>query len=114
MTRKEQIGEAYQDYLGLGGVLHSNPWFAFKAGAEWADTYPNLESLWHDASEEPTKEPISILATDAKGFTDAYHFEKGGTIRIQRCRVNWAGAVLYFGLTKWAYIDDLLPKGGEK
>ena len=61
MTRGEKIAEAYQDYLGLGGVLHSNPWFAFKAGANWADENPNFENVWHNAIEEEPKKGECIL-----------------------------------------------------
>lgn len=28
--------------------------------------------------------------------------------------VEWAKFVAYNSITKWCYIEDLLPKGGEK
>ena len=83
-------------------------------GLKAADAEPNLKSLWHNASEKPTAEPTSILATDEKGFTEVYHLEKGRKLRIQNSCITWSSIVFYYKLTKWAYISDLLPKGGEK
>lgn len=101
MTRKEEIKIAYKDYMDNGDALQSNPWFAFKAGAEWADNNP--VNVWHDASEEPKEYPIIyqdefsdvwILQFSLKDFVDGWEDFK----RIE-C------------VTRWAYIKDLLPKG---
>lgn len=44
MTREEEmIIESQKRYDDI----------AFLDGVKWADEHPNLESLWHDASEEP-------------------------------------------------------------
>ena len=104
MTRNEKIAEAYQDYLGLGGVLQSNPWFAFKAGVEWADEHP--KNIWHDASEIP-KNRKWILMQFGEDCYDTYmlrHFD--ADIFCDWCKE--------YEVLRWAYIDDLLPKGGEK
>ena len=45
MTREGETKEAYNYYMNNGGMFQSNPWFYFKAGTEWADKHPNLESL---------------------------------------------------------------------
>ena len=50
MGREEQTKEAYKDYTNNGGAFRSNPWFYFKAGAEWADKHP--KNAWHDPSKE--------------------------------------------------------------
>ena len=110
MTRKEQIEEAYQNFLGSGGGLHSNPWFAFKAGAEWADNNPNLKSIWHDASEEPQDKNKQILSYSESfdyffmDFPNYLIVTDGGQDK------TWETAVLRNKISKWAYLNDLLPK----
>ena len=58
------------------------------------------KALWHDASEIP-EEGEQIV--DVKVTTTAlYDF------------IPWNEVVRDFNISKWCYIDDLLPKGGEK
>lgn len=73
----------------------------------------DLSKIWHDASEEPTTEPTRVLATDEKGFIDVFSLEKG-KFKLPNGWIPWSSIVFCFNLTKWAYISDLLPKGGEK
>lgn len=97
-------GRVYYDGFIKGAKLS-------KAGAEWAEEHP--KNVWHDASEEPTTESTRVLATDEKGFIDVFSLEKG-KFKIPNGCIPWSSIVVCFNLTKWAYIDDLLPKGGEK
>ena len=78
---------------------------AFAAGVEWFK-----KALWHDASVKP-EEGEQILYTDTEGgeivdvnvtTTALYDF------------MPWNEVVRFFNISKWCYIDDLLPKGGEK
>lgn len=73
----------------------------------------DLSKIWHDASEEPTTEPTRVLATDEKGFIDVFSLEKG-KFKLPNGCIPWSSIVFCFNLTKWAYISDLLPKGGAK
>lgn len=73
----------------------------------------DLSKVWHDASEEPTTESTRVLATDEKGFIDVFSLEKG-KFKISNGCIPWSSIVVCFNLTKWAYVSDLLPKGGEK
>lgn len=77
---------------------------AYWAGANWADEHPNLESLWHDASEEP-KEDMDILFISKNGYVHK-------ASKIDNCLYGWLKDNK--DIKKWAYISDLLPKGGEK
>ena len=58
--------KAYKEYTDNGGLLQSNPWFAFEAG--WDSAIKNdagaqkiLESLWHNPEEEPIGDYWTIL-----------------------------------------------------
>ena len=79
-------------------------------GLEAADAEPDLSSLWHDASEEPIMGARVLINHHLIVIT--WHNE-----------YKWDACCKLFGITKWAYIDDLLPKqfgnseqlkGGEK
>ena len=64
----------------------------------------DLSKIWHDASEEPRRDEY-LLGEDNDGFS------------IYMWRRQEEGWNLFVGITtlrRWAYIDDLLPKGGEK
>ena len=64
----------------------------------------NLESLRHDASEEPQEYPILC-------------FDKQNNVWIE-CSLNhyvdgWDECVEFNEIVGWLYINDLLPKGGK-
>ena len=64
----------------------------------------NLESLRHDASEEPQEYPILCM-------------DKQNNVWIE-CSLNhyadgWDECVEFNEIVGWLYINDLLPKGGK-
>lgn len=66
----------------------------------------DLSKIWHDASEQP-KPHFPIV------------YESGDEIKIYECTVlpcwgYWSEFASSFCITRWAYISELLPKGGEK
>lgn len=98
MTREEQIlSEAKKHYYDSINCHN-----AFLHGVEWADEHP--ANVWHDASEEPKCDEY-LLGEDNDGFS------------IYMWRSQEDSWNLFVGITtlcRWAYISDLLPKGGEK
>ena len=94
MTREEQIIAEAKKYYSDSINCHN----AFLHGVEWADKYP--VNVWHDASKEPKwNEPM--LGEDSEGFS-IYKW-----VGQEDC---WFTFVDVFGLNRWAYIKDLLPK----
>ena len=77
---------------------------AFIAGALYADQHPDTSSLWHNATEEP-KEDMDILFISKNGKVNKVS-------KIDHTLYDWLKD--NDGIDKWAYISDLLPKGGEK
>ena len=105
MTRKEEILKAARDYIS--GVTMASPsnFIHFAAGARWADERPNLESLWHDAN---------IVPSENKGIIYLTKNNKLGVFNsIKSNYWDWYVSGKY-SIIKWAYKDDLLPKGGLK
>ena len=120
MTR-EEIKHASKDYVNylLDKQEYHNEKYtehdikqAFEKGAEWADTHP--KNVWHDASEEPQYKNKRILAYSEYfdyffvDFPSYLMIKDGGQFK------NWETVVLRNKISKWAYISDLFPKGGEQ
>ena len=74
-------------------------------GLRDADAEPNLESLWHDASEEPQEDGWILVQFS----TDVYD-----TLALPRDIDVWYDFIKMRNFARWAYISDLLPKGGKK
>ena len=71
---------------------------------ERKDNIVDLSEVWHDITEEP-KLDSWFLGQIGKRSYDTYI----SAIEGERMR-NWFDGC---NIKRWAYIDDLLPKGGE-
>ena len=105
MTRAEEILKAARAYVSSETLSSPSDVIHFENGAKWADEHPNLESLWHDASEFPNKAlPIIVEIDD-----DIEHCYE--VISIDETDEKfWEYLVSDRDITMWAYISDLLPK----
>ena len=74
-------------------------------GLEVADAEPNFEKVWHDASEEPQEDGWILVQFS----TDVYD-----TLALPRDIDVWHDFIEMRNFARWAYISDLLPKGGER
>ena len=77
---------------------------AFEKGAEWADNHPI--NVWHDASEKPHAKKRLLVQFDKDDYKTLY--------LIDSCIDIWCDWCKIFNFIRWAYISDLLPKGGEE
>lgn len=67
-------------------------------------------TLWHEASEEPDEgEQILYIAQECDEIVDT----KVTTTALYDI-IPWCAVVDKYQITKWLYIKDILPKGGEK
>ena len=76
---------------------------AFISGAIWADNNP--VNVWHDASEEPECE-YEFICQDTLG--DVWLTKRRA---YETC---WEERAIRECIVRWAYVKDLLPKGGKK
>ena len=75
---------------------------SFEDGVEWFK-----KALWHDASVKPEGNAVILYQwLDDRGTMDV-------GIDGVFSDVEWAKFVAYNRITKWCYIEDLLPKGGD-
>ena len=111
MTREEEIKQAARAYIS-GDILSSpSTLIHFANGAGWADKNP--VNVWHDASEEPQYKNKRILGYSE--YFDYFFVDLPSYLMIlYGGQTNdWETVVLRKKISKWAYISDLLPKGGE-
>ena len=78
-------------------------------GIKAADAEPNLESLWHDASEEPNGNNWEILCVDV--YNGCWVDSRVNALLLHN---KWNEYVDIEQVKMWAYVNNLLPKGGEK
>lgn len=107
MTREEQKASEAKKYY----PDDINCYYAFLHGVEWEVKHP--VNVWHDASEEPLLEgkDIIFLNEQDEPFISG---KIGGTFLFLLEDFYWERFVELVQISKWAYIKDLLPKGGEK
>ena len=111
MGREAEINQATDAYMGnygadLFGACVQDVEQAFRDGIEWADEHP--VNVWHDASEEPAGDSWVILCEDDSG--NCFCENK---IIVVELFLNWQKSAEKVWLKRWAYVSDLLPKGGE-
>ena len=76
---------------------------AIELGAKWAIN-EFLKGLWHPSSKEPKKGRVFLYKTIFKEY---------GLNQIIDGN-EWKYIIKYQKATQWLYIDDLLPKKGDK
>ena len=116
MTREEQIRQASIEYtMGnapkcIGGDAFSeimdgiNRNHAFEEGAKWADEHHI--NMWHDVNEQPRLNQW-VLAQIGDNAFDTF-------VMSMYKNEDWKELSNGVNIKRWAYIDDLLPKGGAK
>ena len=75
--------------------------------------YIDISQVWHDASEKPLLEETEIIFINERGFAHISE-RNGGAFSYTLVDYDWEGYVNTLRIKKWAYVSDLLPKGGQK
>lgn len=113
MTREKEIERASVHHLNQYDYSYEEGEHldfyikGFTDGAKWADEHPNHDSLWHEPSEEPKDETHILIEYDYLGSKELLSYNIGDGL------VNWERLKKNYGISRWAYISDLLPKGGK-
>ena len=76
-----------------------------KCFIERKDNIVDLSEVWHNVALKPDRGEDILIDTDTLGYD---------VIRAKwHSDERWASFVSLYVIKRWAYIDDLLPKGGE-
>lgn len=110
MTREEEIRNAIDTMIPIlpseSGSTYEQALMAtgFEEGVKWADEHPIM--TWHNANEPPRLNQW-FLAQIGDNAYDTFVMEMDKNEDWK----EWSNGI---NIRRWAYIDDLLPKGGEK
>ena len=110
MIDDKKIEEAARNYCNNRYPASQDaPFIAedFRKGARWAIN-EFLKDLWHPVSEEPEENKKLLVQ-----YTN-YMVEDDYEIDMNIPHIPWRYLVTTYNFKKWCYIEDLLPKGGEK
>ena len=98
----EEAAKQHSEESYISGYFQACYKDAFIDGAKWMQE-ELLKDLWHPASEEPEKNHFVLFKTAGNSFETEYIGKN-----------DWANIVRCFKVVKWFYVDDLLPKKGDK
>lgn len=116
MIDEKKIQEAAAGMFNVGGLVNTVERIAFKEGVEWFK-----KALWHTEDEIPEDGRIILVKGwyDCKrsgdyiiiNTTEDINYDDADPDRKYQweCFCSCAGVPI-----TWCYIEDLLPKGGEK
>lgn len=65
-------------------------------------------TLWHNASEEPEENKKLLVQYTNDDLETDYEVDMNTPF------TEWKQHAVYYKFMKWCYIEDILPKGGEK
>ena len=77
---------------------------SFIAGAIWSDNNP--VNVWHEASEMPKEGVWILIQFDEDSYDTLILSDFDADTFCAWCKK--------YNVTRWAQINDLLPKGGKK
>lgn len=98
-------------YCGEEQKMREDRWYEIGCidGLRVADAEPNLESLWHDANEEPQGE-YKIICQD-----EFEHVWLTDWREVVKQHTNgWEEYAACECVVHWAYVSDITPKGCKK
>ena len=100
MTREEQIITEAKKYYSDSINCHN----AFLHGVEWAEMHP--ANVWHEAKEKPRAKEWMLIQFGE----DDYEALALDDLGVDTWSHLWCNN---YKVIRYAYISDLLPKGGE-
>ena len=120
MRREEEIAAAFYDYSDalklstFGDFEYIDIQEAFEEGAEWSDNHP--KNVWHDAIEIPRMNHKNIIyQTNYCSLFNVHIAFVPTCLRSGKITsYSWNEFVKDVNMRRWAYTDDLFPKGSEK
>lgn len=106
MTREEEIDAMARRYTDnipaeIDRFCKENMYSAYVVGAMWADEHP--KNVWHNKSERPKLGEFVVFEELIEGKHKYYSlFRWDHSLEV--------GYLYNSDITRWAYIEDLLPK----
>lgn len=70
--------------------------------------YIDINQMWYDTSKEPKDGSHILMQYNYEGDKELKSFH----IKYNKY-MDWQKLVRFYGISRWAYVSDLLPKGLE-
>ena len=107
----EEAAKQHSEESYISGYFQACYKDAFIEGTKWMQE-EFLKDLWHPASEEPKENFDLVYINNIKEFREisSYNSDRFDDLFGK----GWEAACRMFGIYKWAYKDDLLPKEGDE
>lgn len=112
ITESLMFARLHDDYDLLHGCRNELENFALsvmqtlKCLVDRKDNIVDLGEVWHGVEEEPDRTQDILIDSYTVGYyvptTISFSDEK------------WSHCISNYAIKRWAYVKDLLPKGGEK
>ena len=102
-TRENNDEEGKKSAISEMETAMCNAMQLLKCFIERKGNIVDLAEVWHSAEKEPTHGDKFLCDDKCLGWS----------VRAWDGMLPWSEHVKLYGLTKWAYLDDLLQKGGE-
>lgn len=113
MIDEKKIQEAAASRFNVGGLVNTVERIAFKEGVEWFK-----KALWHTEDEIPEADRLILVkgkTNETCGDYGLFNTPKDLDIAGFDRKSQWESFCKLADLDfTWCYIEDLLPKGGEK
>ena len=106
-STKDNDEEGIRYAIGRMSVAMCSAMQLLKCFIERKDNTVDLGDVWHKVNNEPNDESRILIIDDKDDWYSLNH--KGYKDNDK----HWENVVRAFGMTKWAYLKDLLPEGGE-
>ena len=77
--------------------------------------YTDLSQVWHDTSDIPSlnKEIVGLMDNGAIMVISRSRIRDLSMMNDRKKIRNWATYTCFYKIVRWAYVEDLLPKGGK-
>ena len=78
--------------------------------------YTDLSQVWHNTSDIPSldKEIVGLMDNGAIRVISRSRIRVWSMMNDRKKIRIWDTYTCIYKIVKWAYVDDLLPKGGEQ
>ena len=107
MVYCNEFAKKHESTISTVGIVSIAPDVAFQDGVKWAINEFSKD-LWHPISEEPEENKKLLVQ-----YTN-YDLETDYEVDMNTPFTEWKQHAVSYKFMKWCYIEDILPKGGEK
>lgn len=110
-SRINNDGEGNRTAISEMEIAMCSAFLFLKCILERRDYIVDLGEVWHGKEIKPEENSeIVVIAENGEWYNISYSYDDYD----DSFGKGWAACVRLYDIVKWAYVEDLLPKGGNK